>query len=55
MSFSGTVKIGDIDDYIGPGMECTKPVEIEKPKRGQVGRVRRNKGWDSTYILEQCL
>ena len=44
MSFSGTVRIGDLDDFIGPGLECTKPVDIQKPKRGQVGRVKRNKG-----------
>lgn len=45
MAFSGTVQIGEIDDYIGPGAECTKPVEIQKPKPGQVTRrVRRKKG-----------
>ena len=34
MSFSGMVKIklDDIDDYIGPGNECTKPVKVEKTK-----------------------
>jgi len=49
MAFSGTVQIGEIDDYIGPGAECTKPVEIQKPKPGQVTRrVRRKK--DGSYI-----
>ncbi|CAG5095935.1 Oidioi.mRNA.OKI2018_I69.XSR.g14407.t1.cds [Oikopleura dioica] len=47
MAFSGTVRIGDLDDFIGPGLECTKPVDIQKPKRGQVGRVKRNK--DGSY------
>ena len=44
MSFSGMVKIklDDIDDYIGPGNECTKPVKVEKTK-GKV-KVSRDKG-----------
>jgi iron only hydrogenase large subunit-like protein len=46
--FSGTVQIGDIDDFIGPGTECTKPVELEKPKKGVVRRTRRNK--DGSYV-----
>lgn len=50
MAFSGTVRIGDLDDFIGPGLECTKPVPIGKTKKGKVeihGRVKRNK--DGSY------
>ena len=54
MAFSGTVQIGEIDDYIGPGAECTKPVEIQKPKPGQVTRrVRRKKGDKNKIISYQ--
>jgi len=47
MSFSGMVKIklDDIDDYIGPGNECTKPVKVEKTK----GKVKVSRDKDGTY------
>lgn len=47
MSFSGTVRIGDVDDYIGTELECTKPVEVEPAKKGVVKRIKRNK--DGSY------
>ena len=32
MAFSGTVQIGEIDDYIGPGAECTPVPANPTPK-----------------------
>lgn len=29
--FSGALQLTDLDDFIGPGQECIKPVQIEKP------------------------
>ena len=28
--FSGVLQITDLDDFIGPGQECVKPVKVEK-------------------------
>lgn len=30
--YSGIVQLNDLDDFIGPGQECIKPVKSEKPK-----------------------
>ena len=35
--FSGVLQITDLDDFIGPGQECVKPVKVEK-------KVATNKG-----------
>ncbi len=28
--FSGTIKISNIDDYLQPGKECIKPLQVGK-------------------------
>jgi hypothetical protein len=30
--YSGIVQLNDLDDFIGPGQECIKPIKSEKPK-----------------------
>ena len=29
--YSGIVQLNDLDDFIGPGQECIKPIKSEKP------------------------
>ena len=28
--FSGVIQLNDLDDFIGPGQECVKPVKVDK-------------------------
>jgi hypothetical protein len=50
--FSGMLQLTDLDDFIGPGQECIKPVKVEK-------RVTTSKGAkikieaDGSYFEEE--
>lgn len=44
VGYSGIVQLNDLDDFIGPGQECIKPVKSDKPKADQAvskSRVRK--------------
>ncbi|KAJ1645016.1 Cytosolic Fe-S cluster assembly factor nar1 [Coemansia erecta] len=40
MSFSGGLRLTDLNDYITPGQECIKPVEIKKTGRSDGSQIK---------------
>ncbi|CAF0716024.1 unnamed protein product [Brachionus calyciflorus] len=38
--FSGIIQINDLDDFIGPGQECVKPVKLEKKPTKKAGLIQ---------------
>jgi iron only hydrogenase large subunit-like protein len=46
--WSGVLKLTDLDDFISPGQECVKPVELEKSTRHSEIRISTNE--EGEYI-----
>ncbi|KAJ1761371.1 Cytosolic Fe-S cluster assembly factor nar1, partial [Coemansia sp. RSA 1824] len=40
MSFSGGLRLTDLNDYITPGQECIKPVPVKKTSRSDGSQIK---------------
>jgi hypothetical protein len=39
-NFSGVIQINDLDDFIGPGLECIKPIPITKKPAVKTSKIK---------------
>ncbi|KAJ1963480.1 Cytosolic Fe-S cluster assembly factor nar1, partial [Dipsacomyces acuminosporus] len=46
MSFSGGLRLTDLNDYITPGQECIKPVEVKKKGRANGSQIKVGQSGD---------